>query len=280
MDHREKAVLIVGLSFFFLQMAAAFNQTASPEVCVVAQGDQAKAARLAALQAAFGYDCDRRLDLFFVIDRSKSIGELEFNQTKAFLHQLIAYLSARGHIRIARTRTRITVLSFGIYATPEFDGISDSGSPIDACVLQDRLDSLRLLNNDTLKSEIPRALSRAGDILASSRSHGTDDNVKQIVWIFFDGAEGARLSYNGRTSEEWAKELRNDGATIFSVGVGAWLNVAIDRENRVAELATSKDHYACLETWSEILRNSPSSPGNGKLLRSDTHRVVLWAEPR
>ena len=248
-----KLVLIISVGGLVSETTTHFGD----RVCVLAEGDTAEAIRLTALEEAFGDEFERSLDLIFIIDRSNSIGEIEFNETKHLISELISFLSERRYISLNNKSTRIAVVSFGIQATPEFDGISDEGNQIDACVFEERLNGMKLKNGATNQSRIPMALSRAENIFSSSRHDADRINAKQILWIFFDGAEGVPLFYKGRSSEDWAKDLRDRGVQIFGVGVGAWLKIDIERENRVSELATSNAHYACVETWMEILNKAP-----------------------
>ncbi|KAK2144668.1 hypothetical protein LSH36_738g00059 [Paralvinella palmiformis] len=236
------------------------ENTTDPDVCSMAEGDSAKEIRSANLLKAFTDTYEHRLNLLFIIDRSKSIGEFEANQTKNFIYNLISFLSERRKILINNRYTRIAVVSFGNEATPEFDGISDEENAIDSCIIFDQLNALRTKNDDTHGSDIAAALFRAKEIFDQSKANGDGDDVKQILWIFFDGAEGDPVSYEGHTSQEWAKVLRDGGVKIFSVGVGAWLKVAIKREYQVAELATSNDYYACVDNWMEILNKTRSNP--------------------
>jgi hypothetical protein len=191
---------------------------------------------------------------------------VEFNETKQLMNELISFLSEQRYIFINKENTRVAVISFGLQAISEFDGINVGDiSYIDACVVGARVAALQAQNAATNGSEVAQGLSRARELFSISRNKPGRSKAKQILWVFFDGAEGNQSSYRDQKAKDWATELRDSGVTVFAVGVGAWISISVERENRVIELASSRDHYSCVGTWLRILRETPKlqAIGNG-----------------
>ena len=79
---------------------------------------------------------------------------------------------------------------------------------------------------------------------------GNAENAN-ILWIFNDGED---------KSGEGAMPTLSASLVRFVVGLGQWLDDS-EEANKLQSLGSDKDHVACLEAWSEILKeNTPAEP--------------------
>ena len=190
------------------------------------------------------------VDLVIIIDRSTSIRCEQFQCAKDLLIRMVSHLVRGGHMAIGPEHTRVAVVSFGIYVTSEYDGISDKqqAEKLNSCNFGSKVpDSAYPTNGSNLAAALKKAESilRAGQLNRKS---------KQILIIAGDGetTDDADKGYN--IVRESIDNLKRLGVERFAIGQdGGWFDTK-EREESVMKIATDLDHYACRYVWSLGLR--------------------------
>ena len=91
--------------------------------------------KMRAINEAFGRS--NVTDIVFLLDRSKSISERAFDNTKETIRTLMDYLMLRRVIYLHKDYARVAVVSFGVQGMVEFDGISSESNTVHACNFDD-----------------------------------------------------------------------------------------------------------------------------------------------
>ncbi|KAK7009740.1 collagen alpha-4(VI) chain [Biomphalaria glabrata] len=150
--------------------------------------------------------CHRSADIVFLVDTSTSIWSVHFNtHMKTFLKEVISTF----HIGPGPLDTRVGVILFGTYHYVEFD-LSKYKNVADTLKAVERM-TYRRGNTQT---NTHAALEYVAENMFNS-SHGFRPNSFKTVIAITDG-----VSRYGRKTTDAAKFLKNQGVTIFAIGVG------------------------------------------------------------
>ncbi|XP_035225013.1 sushi, von Willebrand factor type A, EGF and pentraxin domain-containing protein 1-like, partial [Stegodyphus dumicola] len=165
-------------------------------------------------------------DVVFLLDESGSIGAERFEHVKLFTELIVRRLP------VSSEYTRVAIVTFATEPRTHVNYIRDSlGNNM--CTL---LRSIKHIDYAAEWTHTKEAMIEARNILRSARLNST-----KIIILLTDGQ-----SNDGHNPVSVAKELKNSGVIIFSVGV-AEVNV-----EEVKEVATSLDHMYILSDFSYI----------------------------
>ncbi|KAI0220795.1 hypothetical protein LSAT2_027734 [Lamellibrachia satsuma] len=211
--------------------------------------------KIKAIDAAFGQS--DITDIVFLVDRSNSINDQELTTIKETIRTLMDYLMLRRLLYLHKDYTRVAVLSFGVQTMVEFDGISSDSGTVHACNFDDKLGNIELETNGINPTNIDAALKKADEKFGSDSRGGAN----KVLWVFYDG------EYDSGA----VRQLKRQGVTVFSAGVGTWMNAT--REEVVISFADDKYHYACAKHWMQIINNvTPNENGNNDI--GDNNRTL------
>lgn len=145
--------------------------------------------------------CDhQQLDLVFLIDGSASISQNDFEVSKAFMKDVV------DSFTIAENRVRIGVAQYSEDPQKEFF-LNEHNS---SSKMKDRIDKIAQLNQNTYTGKGLKFVKQFFDPTNGSRKK---QNVPQYLIVMTDGE-------SHDTVDQEAAELRSNGITIFSIGIG------------------------------------------------------------
>ena len=256
---------IITLSVLLIQVTYHINA----EVCKT-QNPVELDQKLDALFSAFERG-PRQLDLILLIDRSKSVTNATNIHMMEGVHALIDTLVSTSRLYLHPDFGRIALLSYGATITAEFEGISSEEHTFDSCEVESRIASLRTPADQETNTKVWQALERASQIFTARRSElsleQNDNQHKQVLWTFYDGDANNEDAQDTEKVKEVVGVLTGEGVILFSAAIGqtptGWLDTT-EEENRVREVAKDSDHFACVETWTKLLREKMQE-GSGEL---------------
>ncbi|XP_076443657.1 matrilin-1-like isoform X2 [Babylonia areolata] len=155
-------------------------------------------------------DCGQPSDVVFVLDTSSSIWAKDFKlHVRTFVRDVIQGLQVGPGSR----QTRVAVVTFSTRFNLEF--------PLNRYLNKTRL-LMEVMKIDTKggNTNTHLALKFVDDYVFKTRS-GSRPNVPHVVIVLTDG-----VSREAEDTREAARNLRNNGATIFAIGVGQKQNVS------------------------------------------------------
>ncbi|XP_073486432.1 collagen alpha-4(VI) chain-like isoform X2 [Aquarana catesbeiana] len=145
--------------------------------------------------------CDhQQLDLVFLIDGSASISQNDFEVSKAFMKDVV------DSFTIAENRVRIGVAQYSEDPQKEFF-LNEHNS---SSKMKDHIDKIAQLNQNTYTGKGLKFVKQFFDPTNGSRKK---QNVPQYLIVMTDGE-------SHDTVDQEAAELRSNGITIFSIGIG------------------------------------------------------------
>jgi uncharacterized protein YegL len=171
--------------------------------------------------AAFSAACNMDMDIVFIIDRSGSIGDDNFNLTKQFVKNVV------GNFVVDETGVHVALIAFDDNAAVEFR-LTDhlSNSEVSAAV-----DAVQYTAGGT---NFDNALQLVlGDIFASGNGARSTDDAVQVVIFITDGVD----NYDQQQVIADADAIRTAGIRLMTVGIGenvdnvALLNITDSTEN-------------------------------------------------
>ena len=226
------------------------NITPGQDPCTVL--DQEKQLKWRALASRFPQG-KRKINFAFIVDHSTSIvTDGAYNKSIQFSVDLMNFLIRTRKMYVHPDYARIAIVSFGRTLTIEFDGITSSSYATSGCEVINHIEKLYKHQIGETASFISYAINETVQLF-KARDLGNAEN-SNILWIFNDGED--------KNIEEAVREL-NASVIKFVVGLGQWLDNT-EEANRLQFLASNKDHVACLEAWSEILKEHTPSEPEGK----------------
>ncbi|XP_072268435.1 collagen alpha-4(VI) chain-like isoform X2 [Pyxicephalus adspersus] len=142
----------------------------------------------------------QELDLVFLVDGSASISQNDFETSKAFMKEIVESFT------IAENRVRIGVAQYSEDPQKEFF-LNEHFSSLK---MKDHIDQIVQLNQNTYTGKGLKFVKQFFDPANGSRKN---QNVPQYLIVMTDGE-------SHDTVDEEAAELRSNGVTIFSIGIG------------------------------------------------------------
>ncbi|XP_028419161.1 cubilin-like [Dendronephthya gigantea] len=174
--------------------------------------------------------CKKRIDLGFLLDSSGSIGLTNFDKTKAFVKDLIAYF------KISQNNTRISVISYASTSILHFFFSQKFLSPQD---LYTAIDNISYSGGGTNTHE---GLMLAYKDMFNGKNDVQSPETKKILIVFTDGQIHESF-------EQPSQELKNIGVVIYSIGIGSGIDVS---ELETMASPASKDHVFLLRNFYEL----------------------------
>ncbi|XP_054477883.1 matrilin-2-like [Anoplopoma fimbria] len=157
---------------------------------------------------------DGVMDLFFVIDGSKSLGPANFELVKQFVNGIVDSLdiSVTGaHVGLLQYSTKVrTEFTLGQYST--------------AHSIKQAVSRMQYMGRGSMTGSALRHMFES----SFSAKEGARPKVPRVGVVFTDGRSQDDVS-------EWAEKAKNSGVTIYALGVGK----AIEQELR--EIASEPD---------------------------------------
>ncbi|KAM5156748.1 collagen alpha-4(VI) chain-like [Mantella aurantiaca] len=145
--------------------------------------------------------CDHQeLDLVFLIDGSASISQGDFETSKTFMKEIV------DSFTVAENRVRIGVAQYSEYPQKEFF-LNEHYS---SSKIKNNIEQIVQLNQNTYTGKGLKFVKQFFDPANGGRKN---QNVHQYLIVMTDGE-------SHDTVNEEAAELRNNGITIFSIGIG------------------------------------------------------------
>ncbi|XP_028390644.1 uncharacterized protein LOC114515560 [Dendronephthya gigantea] len=174
--------------------------------------------------------CNRRIDLGFLLDSSGSIGQTNFGKTKSFVKDLITYF------KISENNTRVSVISYATTSRLHFFFSQKFVSPQD---LYTAIDNISYLGGGT---NTHQALMQAYKDMFNGKNDAQSPETKKILIVFTDGQSQGSV-------EQPSKELKNIGVVIYSIGIGTGVDVS---ELETMASPAAKDHVFFLPNFQEL----------------------------
>ncbi|XP_033632271.1 sushi, von Willebrand factor type A, EGF and pentraxin domain-containing protein 1-like [Asterias rubens] len=175
----------------------------------------------------------RKTDLIFLLDNSGSIGEADFDIQLLFVKSLLIEFS------ISPKDTRVAVVSYNEQVTRHIDYISHD--PDNKCSFLSKVKS-EVKYKGGSATNIKLALQDASDIFENSQRGGEED-VKKVLILLSDG-----VSNTGGSPVDEAKQLRQDGVAIYTIGVGLF-----DR-SQLQLIASTQYHFFIFYNFEDFKR--------------------------
>jgi hypothetical protein len=172
-----------------------------------------------------------KADITFVLDYSTSVGEEDFTQ---YLLPAVASI-INGVGAIGPNAIRVAAVGFSTRPYLEF-------------VFNDYLDKQRLLNAVKLL-RYKDGMTATGDALFVVRKElvpRVRSEVKHLVIVLTDG-----ISNMGLPVHNEGKSLRDTGAEVFAIGVGAFMNAT-----ELVKIASSDKHVLLIKDYEDLLRRA------------------------
>ncbi|XP_041798680.1 matrilin-2-like [Chelmon rostratus] len=157
---------------------------------------------------------DGVMDLFFVIDGSKSLGSANFELVKQFVNGIVDSLD------ISRTGTHVGLLQYSTKVRTEFT----LGQHTTAQGIKQAVSRMQYMGRGSMTGSALRHMFE----FSFSAKEGGRPNIPRVSIVFTDGRSQDDVS-------EWANKAKNSGVTIYALGVGK----AIEQELR--EIASEPD---------------------------------------
>ena len=226
------------------------TSTPGLDPCIVL--DQMKDLKWRALENRFPKG-KRKINFALIVDRSKSIvTDGAYNKSIQLSIDLMNFLIRSRRMYVHPDYARIAIVSFGRTLTPEFDGITSSSRATSGCEVINRIESLYRQRIGETASFLSYAINKTAQLF-KERDLGNVENTN-IMWIFNDGED---------ENVKGAVDALSPSVVRFVVGLGQWLDNS-DEANILQSLGSDKDHVACLDAWSKILKEETTTEPDGK----------------
>ena len=226
------------------------NITPGPDPCMVL--DQEKQLKCQALESHFPQG-KRKINFVLIIDHTQSIvSDGAYNKSIQLSVDLMNFLIRTRRMYVHPDYARIAIVSFGQILTPQFDGITNSSCAISGCDVINRIESLYGQQIGETVSFLSYAINKTAQLF-KERDLGNAEN-SNILWIF-NGREDINI--------EGAVSALSTSVVWFVAGLDQWLDDSHEA-NILQSLGLDKDHVACLDVWSEILKEKTPAEPEGK----------------
>ena len=148
------------------------------------------------------------MDLTFVIDSSRSIGQNDFVKAKDFVKEVIK------RINVGVNDSHVAIINYGT----DIQTITNFNGKQEAKYLVDLVDKIKYLDQNTYTGE---ALNQCKSIYTTVNGmRNLNEGVSRVIMILTDGAS------NGLVKPiPVANELKRNGIKIYSVGIGSGINL-------------------------------------------------------
>ncbi|XP_067023578.1 protocadherin Fat 4-like isoform X2 [Acropora muricata] len=175
--------------------------------------------------------CQTSVDLAFILDSSGSVGSYNFNLVKNFVKNVVDFFN------IGKAGTHVAVVTYSTNTKLEFN-------------------LKAYYTKSSIKTAVGKISYRGGwtytansldyvrkNIFATSQGMRPDQSIPKVTVLLTDGYS------NGRSVADPAKQLRDKGVNIFSVGVGRYVN-----PKELNTIATDPDstHVFRLNSFSDL----------------------------
>ncbi|XP_065920908.1 uncharacterized protein [Dysidea avara] len=171
------------------------------------------------------------LDLYIVLDSSKSIGRQSYEEAKKFLGDLVSGFT------IGKNNVRVGLVIYGSEARLIF-GLKHSYNKDE---ILSSIQSVEYLKSFTATGDAIRLMTTTG----FTEEHGvraSDRAIPRVAIVLTDGE-----SDNGQNVLEAAQSARNQSIEMLAFGIGSGIN-----ESELLEIAGSQDRVFRIDTFTNI----------------------------
>uniref|UniRef100_A0A7N8WRA1 Matrilin 2 n=1 Tax=Mastacembelus armatus TaxID=205130 RepID=A0A7N8WRA1_9TELE len=170
---------------------------------------------------------DGVMDLFFVIDGSKSLGPANFELVKQFVNGIVDSLD------ISQIGTHVGLLQYSTKVRTEFT----LGQYTTAQDIKQAVSRIQYMGKGSMTGSALRHMFES----SFSANEGARHNIPHVSIVFTDGRSQDDVS-------EWANKAKSSGVTIYAVGVGK----AIEQELREIASEPKEKHVYYAENFENM----------------------------